>query len=532
MALHRAHPGIAPPDRGLVDALRSPAAYPHPVRSVHVEETHISWVLLAGDYAYKIKKPLTLPFLDFGTLEKRRFYCHEELRLNQPWAPEIYLDVQPIVAGDGQPLIGGAGEPIEYALRMRRFDQALCLDRQLENGLLHRADMQELGTVIADRHAAAARLPATRRDELVATTRRFIEDNFDALENNVDPGLLTPLADWSRLEFERLDALLGRRVEEGFVRECHGDLHLGNLVRLPQGIRTFDCIEFDPALREIDVICDVAFLVMDLLARRRPGLAALFLNRYLECSGDYEDVAVLDLFIVYRALVRAKVAAIAAREHAAGPQRKKEARRVRAYCELALAQVRKGPPVLVLMHGLSAAGKTRLSTELLAALPAIRIRSDIERKRLHGLGEAEQSGSEIGGGIYASAATDAVYARLAAQAERALAHRHSVILDAAFLGQRQRQAALDVAARAGVAAVIVHVDAPEATLRDRLAARATGGRGASEADAAVLDFQLASREALSALEEQRTIRIDTTRDIDVAGLADRIRSPGRTGARG
>ena len=529
MALHRAHPGIPPPDRRLIDALRSPAAYPHPVTSVRVEETHISWVLLAGDYAYKIKKPLTLPFLDFGTLDKRRFYCGEELRLNQPFAPEIYLDVQPVVTVDGQARIGGVGEPVEYVLRMRRFDPALCLDRQLDNGLLDRADMQELGAVIADRHAAAARVPAARRDELVATTRRFIEDNFDALADTAGDGQLEPLADWSRAELDRLEPLLGQRVEQGFVRECHGDLHLGNLVRLPAGIRTFDCIEFDPALREIDVVCDVAFLVMDLLARGRPGLAALFLNRYLECNGDYEDVAVLDLFIVYRALVRAKVAAIAGREHEPGPEREQEAQRVRAYCELALAQVRKRPPALVLMHGLAAAGKTRLSTGLLAALPAIRIRSDVERKRLSGLDEAGRSGSGVGAGIYAPAASDAVYARLTTLAGLALANRHSVILDAAFLRQRQRRAALDVAAKAGATVVIVHVDAPEATLRGRLVARAREGRDASEADSAVLDFQLASLEALSATEEECTIRVDTTGDVDVAALADRIRSPEGTG---
>jgi len=509
--MHRAasKPAIAL-DTSLIERLCESSAYPHEVAAVELVETHISWLLLAGDYAYKIKKPVRLDFLDFSSLDKRRFYCEEELRLNRPWAPDIYQAVVPVTEEDGRARFGGKGEPIEFALRMRRFDQALRLDRLLEAGLLTIDDMSELGAAIAARHRDAPRVPESRRERVLRLTREFMTDNFDALGGAIDDEILQPLHDWTVAGLDRHAALLAARFDGGRVRSCHGDLHLGNLVRLPTGITTFDCIEFNPDLRHIDVVADTAFLVMDLVERGRSDLAAHFLNRYLEATGDYEGVTVLDLFFVYRCLVRAKVAVIRSRERDDGGAAERDLREAHDYCRMAARQATGHAPALVLMHGLSGSGKTRVAGELMAALPAIRIRSDVERRRIAGVGEQEDSGSDVGTGIYEPRMSDRVYERLVALASGVLESGHYVILDAAFLERRHREAATVMAQRAGVPAVIVDVTAPEIVLRERITRRALAESDASEADVAVLEHQLRTAEALSPGELRRTVSCDNS----------------------
>ncbi|MDH4107125.1 MAG: AAA family ATPase [Gammaproteobacteria bacterium] len=511
----------------LVDGLLRAGAYEHPAESIELIETHISWVILAGDFAYKIKKSLVLDFLDFGDLQKRRHFCDEELRLNRPWAPDLYLDVVPITLDEGLPRIGGTGDPVEYALRMRRFDPGLRLDRQLASGRLAARDMKELGRVIAERHGSAPRVSAGRRDHYLTVTSDFMWDNFAAIEGAIGENVLGPLRDWTRAELERHEPLIAARFDAGRVRDCHGDLHLGNLVRLAGGIATFDCIEFNEDLRAIDVICDIAFLVMDLVEHDRADLAAQFLNRYLEAGGDYEGVALLDLFFVYRCLVRAKVAVIRAAERDDPALCKADLAEARRYCEMAGKQASKGEPLLVLMTGLSGSGKTWVSGQLMASLPAIRVRSDVERRRLFGLAETEASGSGVASGIYSSAAGRKVYARLCELAALLLQTRHNVILDAAFLRESERRDALQIAESAGYAALIVRAEAPEAVLRERILDRRARGTDASEADLAVLEFQLAKAEPLTADEMKRALVIDNQGPLDATRLAARARNLAR-----
>ncbi len=522
--MHRAHRNIVKADDSLVRDLQRPDAFPEPTGKVDLIETHISWVLLTDEFAYKIKKPVVLDFLDFSTLERRRHFCEEELRLNKPSAPDLYLAVVAICLENGKPRIGIDGTPVEYALKMRRFDQQLRLDRQLAGGLLNARDMRELGQVIAARHQQAAVIPAHERANQIATTKRFIRDNFIALEGHLESERLGALADWSEKVLLEADAILGERFDTGFVRDCHGDLHLSNLVRLPGGITTFDCIEFDSALREIDVICDIAFLVMDLVSRERHDLAAHFLNRYLECTGDYPGVSLLDLFFVYRCLVLAKVAAISAAEHEAGPQRDAALADLDQYCRMAERQSGKAEGMLIVMSGLSGSGKTHLSEQLMAAMPAIRLRSDIERKRLFGLEERSRTHSAIEGGIYTAEANEQVYARLFECAEAALSHGHNVILDAAFLAAETRSAARALARRFARDVVIVRVEAPERLLRERLRARMASAEDASEAGLAVLEHQLQSAEPLSADELSLSVICDTERSIEIEHLLESIRA--------
>ena len=498
----------------LAESLRDPACYPHPCGEVKVIETHISWVFLAGSYAYKVKKPVKLDFLDFSTLEARRFYCEEEIRLNRRTAPGLYVELVPIVGTVSRPAVGGAGPPIDYAVRMRRFAQEDLLSRRADAGVLEPAAIDDMAASVARLHMNAGAV----RQGLYGTpmlVRAQALDNFATLER-LDPTLVDPhLERWTRLEQAALANTLAARRREGFVREGHGDLHLGNVVMFAGRPVAFDCIEFDSQLRIIDVMSDVAFACMDLHSRGQPRLAARFLNAWLEHTGDYAGLRVLRFYEVYRAMVRAKVAAIRSRQPGIAPDDRESAqgafgRSVALARRLALRR----SPALILMHGLSGSGKTTISQDILEALGAVRLRSDLERKRLHGIAPLARSHSSPGAGIYGRMATQETYGRLARLARETLGAGHRTIVDATFLYRAQREAFHALARAMHVPFAIVACMAPEATLRERLAGRSQTGLDASEADDAVLDLQLARREDLSA-EEMRSVVIADTRRRDV-----------------
>jgi aminoglycoside phosphotransferase family enzyme/adenylate kinase family enzyme len=514
---------VSPLDTSLVEVLMQPAAFEHPVDSIELIQTHISWVILAGDYVYKIKKPVKLAFLDFSDLERRKFYCDEELRLNRLWAPEIYLDVVPIAMENGQAKFAGEGTPVEYAVRMRRFDQSGLLDRELERGMLAVEDMRELGAHVAERHLAAKVVDASRRERVIDLTKQFIWDNFTALEGVVEDAELERVRAWTKQELGNLETKLAERFDNGFVRDCHGDLHLRNLVRLSSGISAFDCIEFDEDLRHIDVFCDIAFLMIDLVARRRHDLAAHFLNRYLERTGDYDGMSVFSLFFVYRCLVRAKVAAIRCAEQTGAAAKAVATEELDGYFDMAKRQIAPRSPILITMSGLSGSGKTWISTKLMGAMPAIRVRSDIERKRMFGLEETESSASAIGEGIYTPATSRKVYDRLNSIARLMLSAEHNVILDAAFLRQEERAAAIDRARKLGIFPVILVVSAPEELMRERILGRARAADDASESGIEVLEHQLESAEPVTNAEQALVIEVENKDEVDVAAIAAKIK---------
>lgn len=511
-------------DTSLIKSLVNPGAFAYAATNIKLIETHISWVILAGDYVYKIKKPVKLDFLDFGDLGKRKFYCEEEIRLNKPWAPEIYLDVVPITVENGQAKFGGEGEAIEYAVRMHRFDQDRLLNRELERGSLTTEDMDELGAHVAERHLAAELVDTSRRARVIGLTKQFMWDNFTALEGVIPGTDMRDIRDWTELELRELDTTIAQRFDAGFFRNCHGDLHLRNLVRLPSGITAFDCIEFDEDLRHIDVFCDIAFLLIDLVARRHHDLAAHFLNRYLERTGDYEGMAVFSLYFVYRCLVRAKVAAIRFAERTDKSAAADDRREVLDYCDMARRQIAPRFPILVIMSGLSGSGKTWVSTRLMGAMPAVRIRSDIERKRMFGLDEAEKSLSGVGQGIYTKKASRRVYERLFGAARTMLVAGHNVILDAAFLSRADRAAASDIARKCECTAVILAVSAPLEIMRQRVRARERSAADASEAGLQVLEHQLTIVDPVTDGEAAQIVRLENVANVDVAAVASGIKA--------
>lgn len=497
---------LAVPDQlRLVGALR--AALPQPAEII---ETHISWVLLAGDFAYKIKKAVDFGFLDFSTLEKRRYYCAEELRLNRRLSPQLYLDVVAITGSADAPILGGAGETIEYAVKMRRFPQAAQLDVMLASGALLPAHIDEIARKLATFHQNTAIAGADSPYGIPEAVHQPARQNFAQIRSKLiapaDLEKLRQLEAWSENEFRRLESVFSERKQQGFIRECHGDLHLANLVLFEGEIAPFDCIEFNANLRWIDVVSEIAFLAMDLHDKKRPDLAWRLLNAYLEQTGDYHGLALLRYYLAYRALVRAKVAclrsATAIAEGAA-------LEGCRDYLNLAESFTRQAHPAIIITHGLSGSGKTTLGGEIATTLGAIRIRSDIERKRLYGLRANERSGSTVDGGLYTAEGHQRTYAKLAELALAIVAAGYPVIVDAAFLKKAERAAFQRIAEDSRIPYAILDFQAPVEVLRQRIREREQMGTDASEATQAVLERQLASAEPLTADETRRSMRIDT-----------------------
>lgn len=482
----------------LIAHLTDPGAYDHPVSRVDVIETHISGVLLAGDYAYKVKKPVDFGFVDFSTLEKRRYYCEEELRLNRRFAPELYLDVVSVHGSTRSPRFGGDGPALEYAVRMKRFDQDALLDRCVAGeGLITAPMIEAFAGDVAAVHANAA---AAAPDDGYGTPGAVMSNVADCWAPIRTIGLLGDpeirrLADHMAGRGAALEPWFAERLRAGRVRECHGDLHLGNLFLVDETIRAFDCIEFNAALRWIDVANDIAFTTMDLRYHDKAGLARRFRTAYLDATGDYAMVRVLPYYEIYRALVRAKVAAL--RETGQAGAGLEDARR---HLSLAVRFMDTRPrPAVIITCGLSGSGKTYASADLVACSEAVRIRSDIERKRR----------PPDDAGRYSDQGIERVYERLLAEAGAIVDAGHPVIVDATFIKRARRDQFRSLADRMGVPFRIFHCTATEDVLRRRIRDRVARGGDASEADLEVLDLQLAEMEPPAEEEKPFVVAYDT-----------------------
>ncbi len=480
--------------------LTDPACYDHSVGKVQLIETHISWVLLTGEFAYKIKKPVDLGFLDFSTLAKRQQACADEVRLNRRLAAEIYLGVVAITGSAAAPRINGSfindqSEAIEYAVKMRQFPPDATLDRLAERGELGNLQIDQLAARLARFHLSECpSAPANSVWGEPETIARAVAENFQLLAGRLkDPAelrLLATLQNWSVAEHEHLTPLMCERKHLGKVRECHGDLHLGNLAWVNGQLIIFDCIEFNPALRWIDVMSEVAFCYMDLLHWKHRDLAFRFLNAWLEASGDYQGVALLRYYAVYRAMVRAKVAALRAEQSSGGKAE------VSDCIQLAEQLTLTAPPQLWITRGLSGSGKTTLSQSVLQQQGMVRLRSDVERKRLAGMAGTASSGSGIAEGLYTQEVSRHTYAHLAKLTEGLLDASWPVIVDAAFLARWQRDLFREIAQRRSVRFQILDIQADIVTLRQRVSMRAAQGKDASEADLRVLQHQLETNQPL------------------------------------
>ncbi len=505
------------PTTPLIQALQNQALYDHPVVGFEVIETHISWVILTGDYAYKIKKPLNLGFLDFSTLEQRHYYCQQELNLNRRLAPQLYVDVIPISGSAEQPILNSAtGDPIEYAIKMRQFPQSAQLDRVLTRNELQPQQIDQLADTIATFHQRIEVAPEGNSYGTPEAILNPVAENFRQirpfLKDDEEKALLQQLEQWSHQTFEQLRPTFDARKRTGFIRNCHGDMHLANIALINQELVIFDCIEFNDNFRWIDPISEIAFTTMDLIDRGQPQFAARLLDRYLQRTGDYAGLSLLQFYQVYRALVRAKVAAIRAHQSDLSPSVRIEAlQQYRNYTQLAERFTHSKQPRLFIAHGVSGSGKTSLTQPLLEAFGMIRLRSDVERKRLYGLNAEARTTATPGSDIYSQNTSQRTYTHLLEMATEVCQSGYDVIIDATFLKRSQRQQFHSLAQQLNIPFVILHFYADETLLRQWIEERARIGKDASEATVEIMQQQLATEDPLTADEAKKVIAIDTGR---------------------
>lgn len=495
----------------VIESLLRPAALPGCAQAARLIETHISWVLLAGETAYKIKKPVDLGFLDYSTLALRKHFCEEELRVNRRYAPQIYLDVVAVTAGAGGAEIDGSGRVLDYAVRMRRFPDDALLSDAAARGSVDVALWRQLGGDIAAVHAVLP-LAGPEHEDGRGTPlqlRDAVNQNFRQtrpyLRDRADIALLNRLEEQAWAACQTHEQTLWQRYEGGLVRECHGDLHLGNIVLLDGRAVAFDAIEFNPALSWIDVMNELAFLVMDCESRGCGEGGFVALNAWLEHCGDYAGLGLLDFLCTYRAMVRAKVAALGAGRPPLdeGSHAHRECRR---YLALAERYTLPRRPFLAITCGVSGSGKSTLTEKLAGGARAIRLRSDVERKRLFGIAPQDDSRALVGGeGIYTAEASRRTFARLEELARGIIGSGLPVIVDATFIQRTHRDAFRRLARELGVPFHILFCDAPRAELERRVRARSVAYNDASEADIEVLTAQLANAEFPQPASEPETL---------------------------
>jgi hypothetical protein len=496
------------------NALLQPSSYPHGVEKIEHISTHISDIYLTGAYVYKFKKPLKFGFLDFSTLALRKFYCEEEIRLNRRFAAQLYVRVVAVSLRDGKICLDdNQGEIIEYAVLMRQFDRSQELDFLLEQHQLTPAQMDELAETIAAFHDRAEPVDTDSEFGNPASVIEPLRDNFTDLYRQPHSlalqDQLEQLETWVEQEWQRIKPVTAERKQQGFVRECHGDLHLGNIAIIDGRITPFDGIEFNPSLYQIDVMSELAFPLMDLDSHQRPELANQLLNQYLSQRGDYGGLRILTLYKVHRALVRAKINALQAAQQTDEQQCKKLRTQTGHYVALATRYTHDKTPQLFITHGLSGSGKTWQSRKIACKTGAIHIRSDVERKRLFA-GHTDN--------LYAADISERTYQHLLHCAETVLQAGFNVIIDATFLDYPRRALFQQLAERLQTRCLILHFDTPEAQLRKNISQRQQQGKDASDANLQVLENQLRNYQPLNDRENHITIKFGQNLTLTDLGL--------------
>jgi len=490
----RDEPASAPGER-LTRDLATPAAFAGDVGRVELLETHISRLFLTPRRVYKVKKPLRLDFLDYSTAERRRAFCHEEVRLNRRLAPVTYLGVVPLtVDALGRWRVAGDGAPREWAVEMRRLPAEGMLDRRLDRGAIDNAMLERIASLLAGFHRAADAGPEVRRHGTAEAVRTLIDDNlreltpFVARSGPLPEPLHRFLATRARAFLGVSGTLLARRHDEGRVREGHGDLHAGNLCLTDDGWVVYDCIEFSRRFRCGDQALDLAFLAMDLEHRGFHAFSDYLVRRYAELAEDPELPALLPFYKAYRAAVRGKIACL--RAEGAGEGARETARReAAAYFQLA-ASYDLGP-ALILTCGLPATGKSWTARALASRWGSAWLRSDVRRKSLAGLPPTGPGDPRQRVGLYSEVMTGRTYRSLRDRAADLLAQGRGVVVDATFSRAEQRAPFLELARAHCVPAYVLHLDASEKAVRERLAERTRDPAEPSDAD---LDVYLRARD--------------------------------------
>lgn len=516
----------------VIAGLLSPAAYPHAVDAVELLQTHISYVLLAGDFAYKIKKPLDLHFLDYSTLDRRRRMCEEEVRLNRRLCSDAYLGVVGIVRVDGRYVVDVRGEPVEYAVKMRRMPRERMLPEMLARGDVQAADVARVARVVAAFHRAADTNDYIAAFGRVGTLRTNWQENFDQTEAQVSRTIDAAERDGIRAYVDRFlrgnEALFDARAASGRVRDCHGDLRSDSIVIREDGsICVMDCIEFSDRIRFGDVASDLAFLAMDFDFRGRADLADELVAAYLGEAPDETLPLVLNFYRCYRAYVRGKVDGIESAEaEVPDGERAAAASRARSYFALAHRYASIGYPLtLLMMTGLSASGKSYLAAALAGRVGAAHLSSDVVRPAI-AEGAAPRPGAAYGAGGYDAAARARVYDELHRRAAEHLALGRCVVLDATYISAANRAAARRVADAAGARFLAIEVVADEALVRARMAERGDASAPVSDARWEIYVEQRKGAEPPAEMAPDEILRLSSERTLreNVEAALDRLDS--------
>lgn len=518
----------------LVRAMLRPGFYPRRPERVRLVQTHVSWVFIAGDRVYKVKKPVDFGFLDFSSLARRAQACRREVRLNRRLAPGLYLGVAPIFASrspgtDGHSAPGRRyslahpGRIVDYAVVMRLLPHKRLLTSLLARGAASAADLRRVARRIASFHArAAAAAPRWRR---VAVLAENLRENFRQtvpfLERTVSGGDYLLVWDYNHDFLERRRALLEKRAREGRIRDGHGDLHAEHVSVGRSRVLIYDCIEFSERLRQCDVAADIAFLYMDLLHHRRPDLASTLMDEYLKRTGDWEVRLLVPFYACYRAVVREKVESLRLADPGiAAAHKRAAARRATSYFRLARELARRDArPRLILVGGLPGAGKSTVASALAERIGADCVASDQLRKELAGAGPGERRAAAVGAGIYAAGITELTYRELLVQAERQLRAGHCVVLDATFGRAADRRRAAGLARAVGGVLVAVECRCPMKVAKQRLKSRTRPGyTGPSDAG---WEVYRSMRRTFAPWPE--SVRVDTTQPLEacLARIAER-----------
>lgn len=530
-------------DSNLVASMLAPGFYPHPVEAVDLIETHISYVFLAGGYVYKLKKGVNLGFLDFSGLAERQHFCHEELRLNKRLAPSVYLEVIPVcVNAWGRFTLGHEpqSQPIDYVLKMIRLPEEGMFPRLLEKGQAVDFLLELLAARLASFHQTTPAVPLEQARGFITNLQRNMSENFSQTRHLIKRAIskqrhrmISEYSDWF---FQTHQEILLTRAASGRVRECHGDLRLEHICLYNQELVIFDCIEFNARFRQIDVAADLAFLLMDLEHSGHQPLARDLVHGYLEKSHDQEIRILLNFYKCYYACTRAKVAGIKSAEQTTGIKQKASLQEASDFFDLAFSYaLHLVRPTLILVCGLMGTGKSTLARNIGPYLGATVIRSDVVRKELVHIETTQRQRSGFGEGIYSPEISKLTYARLFSQAAKHLRAGRSVILDASFKRQRDRDQARMTATDFAARFLILECSCQEQTIKNRLQKRMVNPNEPSDGRWELFQAQRDDFEQIREVPSEMHVQIETDRfesecrDQTLEAIIRRLRPASATG---
>jgi aminoglycoside phosphotransferase family enzyme len=498
----------------LIEALKSPQIYPDSPSQIRIVETHISYLFFTGKYVYKVKKPVDFGFLDFTTLEKRKFFCQQEVKLNSRLSPDVYLGVEEIREENGRISLGGQGKTIEYSVKMKELPSEGMLIRLVLEGKAKPELMDRIALKIANFHREAETSNEIARFGNVSVIKKNMQENFIQTVPYIGKILLREQYDFiserARVFLEHNNLIFAKRKNGGMIKDCHGDLHLGAICIEKDNIYVFDCIEFNDRFRYGDIAADIAFLTMDLEYNNCFDLSSAFTEAYIRYSGDSDISVVLRFYKSYRAYVRGKVMSFLLDEEEVSEEQKRKAlKSAKGYFGLAYSYFMQ--PTLIIMAGLVGTGKSVVAASLGEATGATVVRSDEARKKLAGILPGEHRYEDYEKGIYSEEFTNKTYNELLKEASEVLGEGRSIILDASYKSRAERERATAQAREKGARFFIVECVCEEEVVRARLKKR-MGEKEVSDGRWETYERQKKEFEEITE-NEGRLIRIDSGRPI-------------------